>query len=133
MSLEKAVRNTLRIVATQSRKLLEEAIGELLQGHFGIHTSGKIEDAGSMNHLSAEDHQYREQILTHLQHIKASGFKLNDAIIQLIREVAFTHLNRLCAYKMMETRGLTKEAVSRGSKSRGSTFHPANHPPAQQL
>src|SRR6266496_3368911 len=133
MSLEKAVRNTLRVVVTQSRKLLEEAIGELLQGHFGIHTSGKIEDAGSMNHLSAEDHQYREQILTHLQHIKASGFKLNDAVMQLIREVAFTHLNRLCAYKMMETRGLIKESISRGPKSRGFMFYLADHPTDEQL
>ena len=133
MSLEKAVRNTLRIVVTQSRKLLEEAIGELLQGHFGIHTSGKIEDANSMNHLSTEDHQYREQILTHLQHIKASGFKLNDAVMQLIREVAFTHLNRLCAYKMMETRGLIKESISRGLKSRGFMFYLADHPTDEQL
>src|SRR6266581_1211343 len=103
MSLEKAVRNTLRIVVTQSRKLLEEAIRELLQGQFGIHASGKLEDAGAMGHLSAEDHEHREQILTHLEHIRATGFKLGDAVAQLVREVAFTHLNRLCAYKMMET------------------------------
>src|SRR6266581_5389855 len=120
MSLEKAVRNTLRIIVTKSRKLLEEAIGELLQGQFGIHASGKIEDAAAMDHLSIEEHQYREQILIHLEHIRATGFKPNDAVAQLVREVAFTHLNRLCAYKMMETRGLIKESVSRGLKSRAS-------------
>src|SRR5437899_787486 len=106
MSLEKAVRNTLRIVVTESRKLLEEAVRELLQGQFGIHASGKIEDTAAMGHLSAEERQYREQILIHLEHIRAAGFKPDDAVAQLVREVAFTHLNRLCAYKMMETHGL---------------------------
>ena len=33
---------------------------------------------------------------------------------QLVREVAYTHLNRLAAYKIMEQRGLIREAVSRG-------------------
>lgn len=133
MSLEKAVRNTLRIVVTQSRRLLEEAIGELLQGQFGIHASGKVEDAAAMGHLSAEDHEHREQILIHLEHIKATGFKPGDAIAQLVREVAFTHLNRLCAYKMMETRGLIRESVSRGLKSRGFLFYLAEHSADEQL
>ena len=133
MSLEKAVRNTLRIIVTKSRKLLEEAIGELLQGQFGIHASGKIEDAAAMDHLSIEEHQYREQILIHLEHIRASGFKPADAVAQLVREVAFTHLNRLCAYKLMETRGLIREAVSRGLKSRGFLFYLADHPADEQL
>src|SRR6266436_3105566 len=133
MSLEKAIRNTLRIVVTQSRKLLEEAIGELLQGQFGIHASGKIEDAAAMGHLSAEDQQYREQILIHLEHIEAAGFKTGEAVAQLVREVAFTHLNRLCAYKMMETRGLIREAVSRGLKSRGFLFYLPEHPDDELL
>src|SRR6266700_3282995 len=133
MRLDKAVRNKLRIIVTKSRKLLEEAIGELLQGQFGIHASGKIEDAAAMDHLSIEEHQYREQILIHLEHIRATGFKPNDAVAQLVREVAFTHLNRLCAYKMMETRGLIREAVSRGLKSRGFLFYLADHPADEQL
>src|SRR5438067_451626 len=131
--MDKSLRNTLRIIVTQSRKLLEEAIGELLQGQFGIHASGKIEDATTMGHLSAEDHEYREQILIHLEHIRAAGFKPGDAAAQLVREVAFTHLNRLCAYKMMETRGLIREAVSRGLKSRGFLFYLADHPADEQL
>src|SRR5947209_206456 len=131
--MDKALRNTLRLVVTQSRKILEEAIGELLQGRYGIHVSGQVEDAAAMSHLSEEERQHREQLLVHLEHIQARGFKPKDAVAQLVREIAFTHLNRLCAYKMMETRHLIREAVSRGVKSNGFKFYLADHAEDEQL
>src|SRR5438270_6449071 len=112
--MDKALRNTLRNMVTQCRRLLEETIGEILQGQFGIHRTGKVEDAARMGHLSDSDRAYREQVLVHLQHIESGGFKRADATAQLIREVAYTHLNRLVAYKMLEQRKLIREAVSRG-------------------
>ena len=131
--MDKALRNTLRNVVTKCRKLLEEAIGELLQGQFGIHADGKIEDALHLPHLSAEDLSYREEVLAHLEHIKASGLKPHDATAQLIRETAFTHLNRLCAYKMMTSRGLIEDPVGKGLKSRGFVFYLADHPKDEAL
>ena len=125
--MDKALRNTLRLVVIQLRKILEEAIGELLEGQYGIHGNGQIEDAVAMRHLSEEERQHREQLLVHLEHIRASGFKPKDAVAQLVREIAFTHLNRLCAYKMMETRHLIRESVSRGAKSNGFKFYLADH------
>ena len=131
--MDKDIRNILRNTVTKCRQLLEEAIGELLEGQFGIHASGKVEDASGMTHLSAEDQQYREQTLVHLEHIKASGLKPKDAVAQLTRETAFTHLNRLCAFKMMEKRDLIREAVSRGIKSQGFLFYLADHPEDESL
>jgi hypothetical protein len=131
--MDKALRNTLRNVVTKCRKLLEEAVGELLQGQFGIHADGKVEDATGLTHLSAEDLSYREEVLAHLEHIKASGLKSKDATAQLIREAAFTHLNRLCAYKMMTSRGLIKDPVGKGLKSRGFVFYLADHPEDEEL
>ncbi len=70
----------------------------------------------------------------HFGHIKALGYKPKDALDQLVREIAFTHLNRLCAYKMMEAREVYvggqkfREAVSRGMKSQGFQFYLADHP-----
>jgi len=103
-----------------------------------------------LSHLSDEDRDYRAQILIHLHHIQAgvqggggAGEKKHSpnlhspisraAVEQLIREVAFTHLNPLAAYKMMETRGLIREAVSRGLKSQGFLFYLADHPEDEQL
>src|SRR6266700_4309160 len=131
--MDKSLRNTLRIIVTQSRKILEEALEEQLQGQFGIHVDGEIEDATAMTHLTEEEQQHREQLMVHLKHIQANEFKPKYAVTQLVREIAFTHLNRLCAYKMMETRHLIREAVSRGVKSNGFKFYLADHSEDEQL
>ena len=141
--MEPAIRNKLRNTVTQCRKLLEESIAQTLQGHFGIYRGNKdevhVEDASRMTHLSAEDQAYRGDILDSLEHIKALGCKPKEALDQLIREIAFTHLNRLCAYKMMETRQVWiggqrfREAVSRGQRSQGFMFYLADHPEDEQL
>lgn len=131
--MDESLRKILRNVVTQCRRLLEQAGSDLLQGQYGIHASGEIEDAARMTHLSPDDRQYREQILVHLGHIQSFGSKPKDAVDQLVREASFTHLNRLCAYKMMEKRGLIKEAVTRGLKSKGFMFYLADHPEDEQL
>jgi hypothetical protein len=50
--MNKQTRNTLRNAVTQCRRLLEDSIAELLQGQFGIHAGGKIEEASQMSCLS---------------------------------------------------------------------------------
>jgi len=131
--VDKDTRNILRNTVVDCRRLLEKALGDILQGQFGIHGSGQVEPEVQMSHLSAEECQYRAEILAHLEHIKAGGFKAPDAVAQLVREVAFTHLNRLAAFKLMEERGLIKEAVKRGHKSRGFIFYLADHQAEEDL
>jgi len=136
--MDQAVRNKLRNVVTQCRKLLEDATGQALQGRFGIYAASKkgevqIEDETRMAHLTEDDRACRQDLLDHLAHIQAIGYKPSEALEQLIREIAFTHLNRLCAYKMMEARSLIREAVSRGLKSQGFFFYLANHPDDEKL
>ena len=72
--MDQPTRNVLRNSVVSCRKLLEESIGELLQGQFGIHPNGRVEDDAHMQHLSEQDREYRRIILHHLDHIKASGF-----------------------------------------------------------
>ena len=131
--MDKDTRNILRNTIVDCRRLLEKALSDILQGQFGIHGSGQVEPYAQMSHLSGEDRQYRAEIIAHLEHIKAGGFKAPDAVSQLVREVAFTHLNRLAAFKLMEERGLIREAVKRGHKSRGFIFYLADHPADEAL
>jgi len=135
--MEQATRNRLRNIVTQCRRLLEETVAQALQGQFGIYSAKRgsvhIEDASRLSHLSEQDYSCRQDLLDHLEHIKALGYKPGEALEQLIREIAFTHLNRLCAYKMMEARGLIREAVSRGLKSQGFFFYLAEHPEDEKL
>ncbi len=136
--MDQEIRNKLRNVVTQCRKLLagdeqnlekdKGEIRELLEGKFGIFAKKDQVTADPdaiMTHLSEEERSARKDILDHFTHIKARGFKPKEALDQLVREIAFTHLNRLCAYKMMEAREVYvggqkfREAVSRGIKSNG--------------
>jgi hypothetical protein len=135
--MDQATRNKLRSVVTQCRRLLEDAVSQVLQGKFGVYAAKKdevqVDDEARMSHLTDEERTARKDILDHFAHIKARGFKPKEALDQLVREIAYTHLNRLCAYKMMEARQVYvgdqkfREAVSRGVNSNGVKFYLADH------
>lgn len=140
--MNQEIRNKLRNIVTQCRKLLEESIAQELEGKYGVFAQKDQVTAdpnAPMTHLAEEEQAARKDILDHFAHIKARGFKSKDALDQLVREIAFTHLNRLCAYKMMEAREVYvggqkfREAVSRGIDSNGLKFFLADHPEEERL
>jgi len=130
--MDKNTKGVLKSVVTQCRKLLEDSTREQLEGVYGIRVGHDgniiVEPLETLNHLADDEKMYREHIEIHLGHIQSGGFKPKDAYDQLVREIAFTHLNRICAFKMMERRGLMREAVSRGVDSQGLKFYLADHP-----
>ena len=131
--MDATTRNTLRNTVTGCRKILETAVSELLEGSFGIDRKGTITPHERMGHLSPEDQRFRSDLIAHLEHIQANGYSKKEAATQLVREVAFTHLNRLCAYKILETRGHIRESVSRGIRSNGFLRYCADYPEDDRL
>lgn len=131
--MDKEIRNKLRNVVSNCRRILETSLSEQLQGKYGIQKGGQIEDESHMSHLLPDEQEYRRQLITHIEHIQAIGFKPEEAIEQLIREVAFTHLNRLCSYKMLEERKYIRESVSRGLESNGFKRYLADNPEDENL
>lgn len=131
--MDKTTKTALKNKVTASRLLLEKNVIDRLQGYYGIHQSGLIEDSKILTHLATEDQEYRRQLLVYLDHIQAFGLKPKDALEHLVREIAFTHLNRLCAYKLMERRGFIRESVSKGTKSQGFLFYLADNPEDEAL
>ena len=136
--MDQAIRNKLRSVVTQCRRLLEESIAQQLQGKYDIYATGKRDEVRAERTCSSATFpmrmpQARQDLLAHFEHMHAVGGKPKEALGQLIREIAFTHLNRLLAYKMMEVRDVYagdqkfREAVSRGVKSPGFQFYLADH------
>lgn len=65
--MDQSIRNKLRNVVTQCRKLLEEAVTQVLQGQFGISASGKKDqvhiEAESSLKLSTEDQGCRRDLV----------------------------------------------------------------------
>src|SRR5262245_50652048 len=99
--MDPGIRHKPRGVVTQCRRLLEDSVSQELQGKFGIYAARKddvqVDDEARMSHLGGEERAARKDILDHLDHIKARGFKPREALDQLVREVAFTHLIMLCS------------------------------------
>lgn len=137
--MDRSLRNALRLAVTQSRRLLEDAIADRLAGELGIDRSGAIEDVARLVNLDDEGREFRADIVEHLRHIDAvlpgdrtrpKGGVARDTVEQLVREVAFTHFNRLCAFKLMEhtNRKLIRETIGRGLNSTGFKFYLADHP-----
>lgn len=141
--MDQEIRNKLRNVVTQCRTLLEKDIRSSLEGKFRIYErNGEVvaDPKAPMGHLEDDkERDARTELLDHLSHIKARGFKPKDALDQLVREIAFTHLNRFCAFKMMKARDVYidgekfRDAVNNGVNSNGVMFYLADHPDDERL
>lgn len=120
----------LRRTVAGCRLQLEPAVAEELQGRFGIRPDGVVEEEGRLGHLSAEELQDRRELVDYLAHLRAGGVSAPPAVERLVREIAFTHLNRLVAFRLMEdpSRRIIREAVGRGPRSNGFKFYLADHP-----
>ena len=98
--MNQKIRSKLRHVVTKCRKLLEDSISQELEGKYTIFAKKDQVTAdpnAKMTNLTEEEQAARKDILDHFDHIKARGFKPKESLDQLVREIAFTHLNRLCA------------------------------------
>lgn len=125
--MDSGTRNELRLMVIGCRKILENSLAEILEGQYGIDGKGQVADPSVLGHLDPTEWVFRDELVSQLNHITASGFKPKDAVAQLVREVAFTHFNRLCAYKLLEQRGHIRETVSRSIESNGFLRYLADH------
>ena len=117
--MEAEARSRLQAAVTTCRRLLETSIGGRLEGQYGIDRKGSIADESRMGHLMQDELAFRRELVARLEHIRSAGLGDRDALAQFVRELAFTHLNRLVAFRMLEIRGLERQSIGAGSKSDG--------------
>ncbi len=104
----------------EARELLEKEIGEQLEGIYGLLPNGRLEPIEKYPALKElrEAKETRTRLEQFLEDEKAAGVNTKQARDKLAKEAAFTWLNRLVAFKMMESRGLLRQTVSKGPQSR---------------
>ncbi len=119
--MDKETRNKIKKMVQDARKELQKEIGELLEGVFGLHNDGTIEDISRLPQIQDDQNaiKAREGFAYFIERETTAGSKKHDAVEMLILGLTFTHLNRLVALKLMERRKVIRETVSRGSKSNG--------------
>ena len=128
------VREAIHSLALQGRELLTREACDLLEGVFGVHADGSLEPVEDLPALAEPEVQRTYLQLTQfLNDETEAGLPPEEAVSKLVSETAFTHLNRLVAFKMFETSKLIREAVGRGPDSNGFKFYLADHPEAEGL
>jgi len=123
-------RSAIHSMALNARELLVQETRELLQGTYGIHADGRREPLANLPTLTddTERQTLRQRLETRLDQERDRGVKPRQAIDALVTETAFTQLNRLAAYKMMEARALIREAIRGYPRPNGLLFYLADHP-----
>ena len=122
MAFDSNTRNKLVQLVNDCRKLLEEEFGEQLEGRFGIRADGQIAEIDTLTSLTDAELAIAtilRQRIEHLRSTDASGGKPEVAIRRVLREQAFTLLNRFVAIRMAESRELIRESLAQGDQSKG--------------
>jgi hypothetical protein len=122
MAFDDKTRNRLQKLVSDCRSLLAEEFNIQVQQTYGLDPkTGEVTQLERLNHLSDRE-RYTAQLLRDTLAHYLSGEEEDKAhriaaIDRIIREQAFTVLNRLAALLMMEARGLLLPAVSKGQQS----------------
>lgn len=118
--MDKDTRSILQRATQAARRTLEEEFAGQLEGVFDIRADGTV--AGEAGRHLAEDGEalrVRVKLVAAVQHHRAQGRGAADAVAAVLRECAFTTLNRFVALKMLEARDIVKPCVSQGLLSPG--------------
>jgi hypothetical protein len=116
--LDAAQRTKLDRLISRARTVLEDDFATQAEGRFGIHPDGTIEDEAALPD-STTDKNTRSDLEQIVDHLVTLGEEPAGAVARLLREAAFTHLNRLIAIRIAEAIGLLPESLAKGFQSRG--------------
>lgn len=128
--LTDAQRKQIHDFALTARAKLAQEAKELLEGVYGLYPDGKMDPPEKLPQVQrdAETRDLYHRLKRFLADEMQAGLPGDEAVSKLLKEVAFTHLNRLVAFKMMEARKLIRGTVDKGPESNGFKFYLADHP-----
>jgi Eco57I restriction endonuclease. len=126
MAFDQTTRGRLQKFVNASRELLSEELTRQLQATYGLDPkTGTVADLSELKHLDNRERQTAQLLREILQHYIAATPGKNakeqtlQALDRLVREQAFTVLNRMAALRMMEARDVLMESIAKGYNSRG--------------
>lgn len=124
MAFDNATRGRLQRFVTDARALLTSEFANQFQQDYGLDPeSGAVAPLRSLAHLDDQRLETARILREILDHYLATemgeeGETQKAVLGRMVREQAFTTLNRLAALRMMEARGLVMECVGKGYQSK---------------
>lgn len=121
MAFDQTTRNCLQRFVNDARRVLEEEFTRQLQNDYGMDpNAGAVADLSSLRHINDAQRETARILRDTLAHYTASGdMNASQGLDRIVREQAFTVLNRLAALRMAEARGLLVESVGNGFQAKG--------------
>jgi hypothetical protein len=122
MAFDNETRNRLKQFVATARALLAEEFTRQLQNIHGMNPpTGEIDDLSRLTHLDPSSREIAQLLRTTVEHYSATSPATTtaDLLDRVVREQAFTVLNRLCALRLAEARGILIESIARGYQSKG--------------
>ena len=121
MAFDQSTRNRLQRFVNDARRVLEEEFTRQLQNDYGLDPmSGTITPLNNLRHLNDAQRETARILRDTLAHYCAGGeMDTQQGLDRIVREQAFTVLNRLAALRMAEARGLLVESVGNGYQAKG--------------
>lgn len=121
MAFDTPTRNRLQRFVNDARRGLEEEFTRQLQNDYGLDpNSGAVTPLDNLRHLNDAQRETARILRDTLAHYRASeNADKKTGLDRIVREQAFTVLNRLAALRMAEARGLMIESVGNGYQAKG--------------
>lgn len=126
MAFDQSARNRLQKFVSEARSILTEEFTRQLQATYGMDPKhGTVAELDSLNFLDNQGRQIATILRETLAHYvtslsgKSAKEQTKQALDRIIREQAFTVLNRLGALRMAEARGFLLESIAKGYSSKG--------------
>ena len=117
--MDKSLRDKIKSMVLKSKEILEKEITIILEGKYSIHKSGKIESIDNLKGLSFDEIDFRNEIETKINYLVEGSIKKEETIKKIIRETAYTILNRLAALRFMDENIIIQDSVREGLNSKG--------------
>lgn len=103
----------------EARGLLFEEYESRIESTYGIRSDGSRLELTALGHLDDDELETARLLRQRLDHLETYYPSPKAALQTLIYEQAFTTLNRFCALRLAERRGLLLPALSKGTDSDG--------------
>ena len=124
MAFDQTTRGRLQKLVNACRTLLSDEFSVQLQQNYGLDpNTGDVTPMARLTHLDDRQRHTAEVLRQTMTHYLGTESDTQDhrlaVMDRMVREQAFTVLNRIAALLMMEARGQLFESVSKGYQSRG--------------
>lgn len=121
MAFDPPTRNRLQRFVNEARRVLEDEFTRQLQNDYGLDpASGSVAELASLRHLNDAQRETARILRATLAHYSAGGeLTTQQGLDRIVREQAFTVLNRLAALRMAEARGILMQSVGSGLQAHG--------------